>query len=196
MSEIWVPVFGYEETYEVSSMGNIRSCTRVVEHTNRWGTTNAQTRKARPMKASTQSHGYERISLNLLGHGKSLLVHRIVVESFLRPLLPGEQVNHIDGNKKNNSIPNLEICSPQENSMHSVITGLYPSGDRNGSRTMPKSRPTGERNTQSKLTELDVRRIRAMRAEGLSLTKIASFFPVNFRSIHNVVKGKTWNGVK
>jgi hypothetical protein len=58
-------------------------------------------------------------------HGDTL-VHRLVAKAYLgEPMDCNAQVNHIDGNKANNHISNLEWCSPSENLLHAVATGLY-----------------------------------------------------------------------
>lgn len=49
---------------------------------------------------------------------KQLLIHRLVVEAFIGPIPKGMQVNHIDENKKNNCLSNLEIVSPKQNNNH------------------------------------------------------------------------------
>jgi len=190
--ESWRPVLGYEGFYEVSDFGHVRALPRITTHVNRWGTINTQHRLGRNIITATSRNGYIRVQLNRLGDAKSFLVHRLVAAAFIREMESVEQVNHIDGVHANNALSNLEICTPKENSQHSVRTGLYPFGDRNGSRTSP--RPRGEANTASKLTLQDVSRIRAMRASGMTLKAIAANFPVNFQSISNVVRGNTWVG--
>lgn len=63
--------------------------------------------------------GYARVGLMKDGKQKQVFVHRLVVEAFITEIPKGFYVNHIDGNKANNHVSNLEIVTQSENSMHS-----------------------------------------------------------------------------
>lgn len=121
---------------------------------------------------------YTRIHTFRNGKRISFAVHRIVWEAANGPIPKGLEVNHINGRKDDNRLVNLELVTHAENIQHAFRTGLQSNA--------------GERHPSAKLTEADVRRIRQMRAQGMSLSAIAAHFPVNLRSIHNVVLGKTW----
>ncbi|MBO3356150.1 HNH endonuclease [Clostridium perfringens] len=77
------------------------------------------------LKGSTNRDGYKNVTLSFDGKQKSFLVHRIILKTFQ----PNNNyskldVNHIDGNKKNNSLENLEWCTRSENVIHAFKTGL------------------------------------------------------------------------
>lgn len=69
--------------------------------------------------------GYCHVSLKSGGKTKRYKVHRLVAEAFIGPPPgPEYQINHIDGNKQNNTCDNLEWCTPKYNTEHAIMTGL------------------------------------------------------------------------
>jgi len=105
-TEIWKPIKGYEDRYEVSSHGRIRSY-------------NKKTQTHLIMKPFNHK-GYYRIDLR----GKSPRVHRMVADAFILNPLKKPEVNHLNGIKTDNRIENLEWCTRQENQNHAYDTGL------------------------------------------------------------------------
>lgn len=87
--------------------------------------------EAKVLKPANNKKGYLQVSLMQDdGQTKSLLVHRLVAMAFLTASEDGDQVNHIDGNKKNNDVSNLEWCTGSGNLIHAVSTGLYKTKQR------------------------------------------------------------------
>lgn len=85
--------------------------------------------KLTKLKPGTKPGGYLFVGLtNSDGERKYEMVHRLVAKAFIKKQHGKEHVNHIDGNKKNNSTYNLEWCSPSENSRHALDAGLAHSG--------------------------------------------------------------------
>ena len=78
--------------------------------------------------------GYEKVSLQINKKAKLISVHRAVYETFKGPIPPGMQINHIDGNKLNNCIDNLEIVTGSENVQHAWKTGLCKKQQREGEK--------------------------------------------------------------
>ena len=110
--ETWKDIGGYEGLYQVSTLGRIRSLGRKCA-TKANGT---QTKKKRILTQEITSYGYCRVRLyNNCGDAKHYHVHRLVVETFIRPLQDKEQVNHINEIKTDNRIENLEICTAKYN---------------------------------------------------------------------------------
>lgn len=72
--------------------------------------------------------GYLQVCLGRDGRNK--LVHRLVAQAFITPDLLNLEVNHLDGNKRNNAVNNLEVVTPSENVMHSYAIGLRSSETR------------------------------------------------------------------
>lgn len=77
------------------------------------------------IKGEITSHGYKRVTLFLNKKRKRFMLHRLIMLTF-NPIENADkmQVNHIDGNKLNNNIENLEWCTPSENIRHAIKTGL------------------------------------------------------------------------
>jgi hypothetical protein len=118
MQEEWKEVEGYEGYYKVSKCGKVASVDRVIENSST--TSGQQSLKGVTLKQA--NGGYKRqykiVGLKKNGGQEMALVHRLVAKAFLPNDLNLEQVNHKDGNKHNNSVENLEWCTPMENSRH------------------------------------------------------------------------------
>jgi len=80
--------------------------------------------KGRLLVGGINSAGYRRVILVNSKERKRVFVHRLVAEAFLGPFKRGEEVNHIDGNKRNNNVNNLEWISKSDNIKHAWKTGL------------------------------------------------------------------------
>ena len=103
MKEIWKPIKDFEGLYEISNLGNIRSLN--FNHT----------KKVRILKQNTNHNGYKYINLCKNSKQKGLRIHRLVAEAFIPNPNNYSQVNHIDENKSNNKVDNLEWCTCKNN---------------------------------------------------------------------------------
>jgi len=100
MEEIWKPVVGYEGLYEISNLGKVKSL--------KYG-------KERILKPRNNK-GYLEVDLPKDGKHKSYKVHRLVAQAFIpNDDLFKTEINHIDENKENNNVNNLEWCNRQYN---------------------------------------------------------------------------------
>jgi hypothetical protein len=127
--EIWKDVVGYEGLYQVSNLGRLKSPPK-------------KGHKGCIMKPSIKKDGYVRIQLIKCSKYKTLYVHRIVAEAFLQHDSERNEVNHIDGNKSNNKLENLEWVTSKQNIEHSIKTGLRKSSGMKGrfGKLSPKSK--------------------------------------------------------
>lgn len=112
MKEEWRNIKGFEGYYQVSNFGRVRSLDRKIYHPYDRVMTSY---KGKIMKASTRNKGYLGICLTKGNKQKSFLIHRLVAEAFIPNPNGYSQVNHIDENKKNNRVDNLEWCDCKYN---------------------------------------------------------------------------------
>jgi len=103
MKEEWRDIAGYEGLYQVSSLGRVKSNPVYRHH-----------RKAIVLTPYEIKSGYRVVDLL----GRHRLVHRLVAMAFIPNPANKAQVNHIDGNKRNNVASNLEWCTGKENILH------------------------------------------------------------------------------
>ena len=116
----WVKIKGYEDFYEISSSGEIRSKDRTL--TDKIGRTRSW--KGKVLNPDIAPNGYYRVSFSINRKRKQFYVHRLIAEHFIPNPDNLPQVNHIDGNKLNNSLDNLEWVTVQDNVIHAYKNGL------------------------------------------------------------------------
>lgn len=109
MKEIWKPIEGTNGMYEVSNTGKVRSL---------YG--EGRIRELKPWN----NGGYKRVNLSIDRKKINRLVHRLVAEAFIPNPEHKAEVNHIDGDKHNNCVDNLEWTTHYENVDHADRTGL------------------------------------------------------------------------
>lgn len=113
MQEEWKPVVGYEGLYEVSNLGRVKSVHRIVERSD--GKT--QTVSEKIIKQQIGTSGYYTIRISNMGVMKTYSVHKLICQAFYghKPNNYKEVVDHIDGNRLNNNLANLQIISHRVN---------------------------------------------------------------------------------
>jgi len=161
-------IIGFNGHYSISEDGCVFSKDRVV----RCSKGRIQFVKGQKMKVQYHCTGYLTVGLSLPdGSGKKTYrVHRLVAQAFLKNDDPAKDlVNHIDGNKRNNSVTNLEWCTSQENTDHAVKQGLF--------------NVSGTRNPSAKLTIDNINDCLKLIQEGKMLKDIASHFLVDRNTI-------------
>lgn len=121
MKEIWKPVIGFADHYEVSNLGNVRSLSGVVKRGSGY-----YWRNGRVLRQQVNNHGYLYVYLRF-GICKKAYVHRLVARAFVANSDPVRNtvVNHIDFNPKNNRADNLEWTTDKGNVHHSIYAGRY-----------------------------------------------------------------------
>lgn len=137
-------------------------------------------RDGKPLKQDTSS-GYARVTLYMNGKRYKFLVHRLVAQHFYVPG-DGEEVNHKDGNKLNNCVDNLELCTPKQNIAHAIKTGL---------RDL-----RGEKNGSAKLSKEQVAEIRVLLKDKFYLREVAEMYNVHLSTIKRIKYNMAWNHAK
>lgn len=177
--ELWKPVVNWENKYEISSFGRLR---------------NLLTQNI--ISGWLGKNGYRCVTL---GHSNKKNIHAIVLESFVgqRPC-SNHCCNHIDGNKLNNRLDNLEWVTYSENNSHAYRTGLK-------KPIKPDSQRFRERSVQScsegkgnvKLSSDQVRKIRRQWSEdNRTMRSLGREYNISHHQISNLLKGKSYTWVK
>lgn len=163
--EIWKDILEFQSRYEISSFGNIK---------------NKKTQKI--LKPREHSGGYLQVNIINNGKLKNYYVHRLVAKYFcdIPEDIEKKDINHIDGNKKNNFYKNLEFCTRSENIKHS----FYTNKNRN---------KFGEQIWNSKLTLSDIENIKKIKKEQkISNKKISEMYNISESQITRVLNKKTY----
>lgn len=138
-------------------------------------------------KPEISKRGYLRVSFYLYGKYKKRFVHRLVLATF-NPVenMDKLQVNHIDGNKQNNNINNLEWCTNKENLEHAWETGLCSNCICNKS---------GDEAHHKKLSSEKVKLIKQDLKNGISYRQIGKKYDIAFSTVSQIANGITWKDV-
>lgn len=123
MKEIWKDIPNYEGMYQISNFGNVRSLDRVI-YANKGNPKRNMFSKGKILINHVSNTGYYRAKLCKNQKRKMFFVHRLVAEAFIPNPENKPQVNHIDGNRLNNHVENLEWATMSENVLHAYNTGL------------------------------------------------------------------------
>lgn len=134
MSERWLPVVGYEGIYEVSSLGNVRSLTRIV--IGKW----PRRIPTKVLRLIKHKEGYRCVTLYGRGKPGKQLAHHLVLEAFVGPRPPGKEGCHGDRDRAHNDVDNLRWGTRSDNMQDAVRHGTHNrlAANRTGRRTGPK----------------------------------------------------------
>lgn len=174
--ETWKKIPKLNNEYEVSNTGKIRSVDGFVVRSNG----KPYFRKSKQLKTYIPTNGYEQGAASVNKKLQNYKIHRLVAEAFIPNPLNKEEVNHIDGNKLNNNVSNLEWCTRQENIAHSIENKL---------QTPFKGEEVGN----SILKEADVLYIRQnYKPRILTRKSLAEMFGVKECTIKDVLSRRSW----
>lgn len=181
MEEIWKDIPGYEGYYQASNLGRIKSIDRITTAVSSWNDVVINRHyKGIIKKITLKSIGYQQVTLAKEGKHKRELVHRIVALAFIDNPLNKPEINHIDGNKSNNAVDNLEWATSSENQIHANdVLGCQ----------------VGEKHPLSKFKNIEIPEIIKEYSTVKNYKKIADKYSVYPSTIRRIVLRKTYKNV-
>lgn len=172
IQEIWKDIEGYEGYYQVSNMGKVKSLPRFKNFRN------LKVRvEGKVLNPAPRTKNYLWVSFRKDHTLKQFSIHRLVAKAFIPNLENKAEVNHIDGNKLNNRMDNLEWMTRVENAKHAAPVYLR-----------------GEKNPKSKFTPDQIEDIRRnYTGKWGEKTRLSEKYNVTLASILNIIKLKSWS---
>lgn len=164
--EIWLPIEGFEDSYEISNTGKIRS---LATKKGMWG---------KELKLLITNNGYYRVSLRKNNLPFFNLVHRLVAKHFIPNSENKLEVNHKNGIKIDNRAENLEWNTRQENRSHAINNKLIRFGENHG-RTL--------------LKEKDIHDIRFFCINRVPKLLISQKYKISIATVRDILYGDSWN---
>lgn len=166
MKEIWKPI-GIANKYKIYGFAEVSNLGRVKD------------KNGKLKHKKLDKDGYYKVHFYMEGKTISKYVHRLVALAFIENIYDKSQINHIDSNRTNNNVENLEWVYPIENTQHAIKFG--------------KNNPKGENNPNSKLKRFQVNEIRKKFSTGkYKVNHLAKEYNVSWSLIKLIVKNKIW----
>jgi len=162
MKEIWKDIECYVDLYRISNYGNVYS----------FG--NSKNVKPSKMKGWINKYGYRMVDLYKDKKCKHHFVSRLVAQHFIDNPKDKKQVNHIDGNKLNNNIKNLEWVTNKENKEHAKQNNLIACGERHG------------------MAKLKAEHVKEIRDSNIKSSILSDVYGVSRDQITNIRKYRSW----
>lgn len=183
-TQVWKDIAGYEGLYQISSTGEVKRVERYYTQLNGLtGKVNTKLLSEMIMKPFEDEDGYLRISLIKENSRKKHFVHRLVAINFIPNPENKPEVNHKEGNKKDNRVEMIEWNTTSENQIHAIVNKLYVTAK-------------GETAGQAKLKEVQVREIHKLWKSGeVTQEYLSNMFGVASSAISRIVNGVRWRHV-
>lgn|SRR5574343_155487 len=173
--EEWKYIIGYEGKYSISTYGRVRSEDRYSRNTMK------STRHVKERILKEKNNGYPYVILSNGDKRISAKIHRLVAMAFIQNTSKYNCINHIDGNKSNNHVNNLEWCTHKQNMAHAVKTGLF--------------NKKGESHPNSKLNDNIILAIKSLKGQ-YSHRQISEMFGLDRRYVGYILSGQRWGHIQ
>lgn len=165
MEEVWKTIEGFNNHYSVSTLGRVRR-----------DAPGKSTKSGNFLKPRIRPDGYTEAHLSFKNISKLIYIQRLVAIAFIGKPDFGFEVNHKDGDKKNNRLDNLEYVTRKTNIIHAIKNGL--------------------RHNCSKLKKEDVLNIRRLIKNKIkTMNEIASIYKISPSAVSNIKNRKTWSHI-
>lgn len=169
--EVFKDIPGYEGLYQISNFGKVKSLPRKENHF-----------KEKVLTVRLDRGGYPVTFFRYKTKGKWIKIHRAIAMAFINNPLCKEVVNHIDGDKQNYNILNLEWVTDRENKDHAMTNRLY---------------AAGEKNNGAKLKEEQVKEIRELyKTKKLTIRELSQKFDISWCSVQRITSYSNWKYIK
>ncbi len=189
-NEIWKPIKNYENLYEISNIGRIKALEKItfatqIRHNKIYKLATHRKSKILKLSPAGLKGDYHKVVLSNNGKEKRFYIQCLVATAFILNPDNLPQVNHIDGNKINNKVENLEWVNNSGNQLHAYRIGL-----KNSDHMI------GEGHKKSKLTNKKVLDIRQLYLSGkYTKSELGRMFFVHPSLIHRILIRKNWKHI-
>ena len=176
-NEIWKDVVEFENNYQISNFGRLRSVARKINSSVQ--PCGFRINNPRIIAPQNNGKGYQQYYVKFNNIRVMQYSHRLVAKYFLDNPDDKLEVNHLDGNKYNNHVSNLEWSTLEENRNHALVNNLI---------------HKGESSYQAKLSEKRVLAIRRLFRinPNFNKSKIAKKLNVRDTTIHKIINNQRW----
>lgn len=182
--EEWRPIPGFEGIYSASTLGRIR---------HEQGSYRPRTRLMKPV---TASYGYRRVRLFRDHASRVMLIHRVIMLTFVGPRPTGMHIDHVNGVRHDNRFANLEYVTPAENNRRAVARAYEEGREWGGARPPIAPRLTEhERHPGGKFSPAIISEVRRSAAAGERQCDIAARLGMSFQHVSSVVRCTRWASV-
>lgn len=194
MKEIWKDISGFKDSYQVSNKGRVKSLQRYIFQRDVHGVMYKRSIPGKILSlGGTNGKGYLIVQLRngANSHIGNCYIHRLVAECFIENSKNNPEVNHMDGNKSNNCVENLEWCTRSENEEHAYLHGL-----NNITAYSMGKHPRGSENYQAKINEEQAMQIYNLYClKQFTSADIGKMFNLSRKAIDAIGTKRSWKHI-